>query len=1462
MTKRSVSHRSELSLDSRLPKSADQSLPAPLEETQHVHDSQTGSQSIIQPVSPPEMIDRYKVEGLLGEGGYGQVFKAFDAKLERYVAIKIPHLHKMTSKSALESYRQEARTLAKLDHPSVVAVHDVGDLKNGLPFIVSSFIDGTNLARRMRKDPFSLAEGMQILVTIGQALAYVHSRDVVHRDIKPANILLSLDEQPFLADFGLALREELGQTDNRRVGTPSYMSPEQARGETHLVDGRSDLFSLGVVMYEMLTGKLPFRGEDRETMLQNLMHKEPRPLRQINAAIPRELERICLKAMAKRSTDRYGSAADFVDDLEAYLAEFDRVPSNMESAISSGAIERSERVFVVPRGLRSFDKHDSAFFNRLLPGPYDRDWTPESILFWKRNIEALENDNPLRIGVIYGPSGCGKSSFIQAGLVPMLDSSIQTVFVEATRDDTETRVLRGVRKRIPGLSLQDLPETLAEVRRKGEQGDRSRLLIVIDQFEQWLHGRSELETSQLALALRQCDGVSLQCILLLRDDFWLAMSRLATVLEIPLKQNQNVTLVDLFSPHHARRVLADFGVAYDRLPAAPDERTIEQNQFLDQAIDELSEDGKIIPVRLSVFVEMMKSQPWESASLANMGGVEGIGTQFLEECFSNVHAPASHRVHEQAVRKVLRQLLPEQGGNLKGNMRTEVELMTASGYANEPKQFESLMQILDNELRLITPTDPIGATSDDYSTSESESGIRYFQLTHDFLVPALYEWLNKKQRETKRGRAELRLAEFANLWSSKPISQFTPSFFEWLNIRRLVPAKSWNVAEQRMMSSADKRHVTSMLIGCGVIATLLLGSLVWQKRSRAYALIRQLRTAQTSQVRPLLEQIRGEKMFSPAAIRSLLANVAPGSREELLGRLALRAIDSKVADDDVDWMTDNLLTQPMPMVTVLRDEMGDLADKVVPRCVECLQDDQQEADRRLRAAVVLAKHFPSGKGDEQANQLWKEQAGSVVDAMLQHAITTPSEYNTLVASLASQRELLEPGLAAATLSREPTRVRLSATGILIHYFRDDPKRLLSFALGSSDEQQPSFVEALQKHLPELAPELTKAAFADVDRELPPEEFDRLASRKATAAALLHRIGQGDSTWGLLELSSHPNTRTYLAHRIPMMGGKFDAVLQRLRSEPNASVRQALIICLGQFDWQKQPVEIRQETRAHLQRVFQDDPDSGVHSAAQWLLHKTGDHQWIEEQIQKLTAQERDPKKNWYVSSFGQTMAIIDARNVPKIGYVYEIATSEVSVAQFHKYFPRHEYYKHRSPTPDCPVGLTNWYECLEYCRALSLDLGMPPEDSYPTGLSEKSEEQDVAYVVKGGNYRLPTLAEWTYACKAGTETFSYYGLNQSLIDHYYFHWDISIDEANGMVRYFPGGEKIPNPFGLFAMYDGVSEWSHDNGGRYNEDRRMIHGSHSGQDVRVMKTISIGVARELPNARNGFSGLRVARTVAE
>lgn len=272
-------------------------------------------------VPVPAEVAGYRVSGLLGHGSFGIVYEAADRHTGEKVAIKVPH--RALSDAEAIMARREAEAVAELAHPGIVRLRESGTTADGRQFLVMDYVAGESLRNRLRGTPIGPRQAAVWVGQLAEALHHAHSRSnpVYHRDVKPANILIDRRGKLRLTDFGLAMREDARWNHaDQRAGSWPYMSPEQVRGEAQFVDGRSDIWSLGVILYEMLAGRRPFQGTDERTLEQEILNRPPRPLRTNQHGIPRELDLICQRCLEKAADRRYATAADLADDLRRYLA--------------------------------------------------------------------------------------------------------------------------------------------------------------------------------------------------------------------------------------------------------------------------------------------------------------------------------------------------------------------------------------------------------------------------------------------------------------------------------------------------------------------------------------------------------------------------------------------------------------------------------------------------------------------------------------------------------------------------------------------------------------------------------------------------------------------------------------------------------------------------------------------------------------------------------------------------------------------------------------------------------------------------------------------------------------------------------------------------------------------------------------------------------------------------------------
>ncbi len=370
--------------------------------------SQPGPKAAAPPL--PAKIGRYEVVRLLGEGAFGAVYLANDPQLKRQVAIKTPHARHMRNRRSRKQFLEEAQLAAQLRHPVLVAIHDIQANEEEY-FLVMEYINGKSLADVLHDDwprRRDLRYAARLIADVAEAVHEAHKQGLVHRDLKPANILIDREGNPHVTDFGLAIHEEDQRGRAWEIsGTPAYMAPEQVRGESHRLDGRCDVWSLGVMFYELLTSRRAFGGRKVQDVFDEIVHREPKPPRQIDDAIPSELERVCLRCLAKDVSGRYTTARDLCDDLRRYL-ETDIA----ETSGSDFALVLSRSSFLRSASVMSASTHQSSVATALsnLPHP--------SGAFVGREREVAEVkhwilDEKTPVMTLLGPGGVGKTRLSQ-----------------------------------------------------------------------------------------------------------------------------------------------------------------------------------------------------------------------------------------------------------------------------------------------------------------------------------------------------------------------------------------------------------------------------------------------------------------------------------------------------------------------------------------------------------------------------------------------------------------------------------------------------------------------------------------------------------------------------------------------------------------------------------------------------------------------------------------------------------------------------------------------------------------------------------------------------------------------------------------------------------------------------------------------------------------------------------------
>lgn len=1123
---------------------------------------------------------------------------------------------------------------------------------------------------------------------------------------------------------------------------------------------------------------------------------------------------------------------------------------------------------IAPVGLQPFGAQDAEYYWDLIPGHRDLEGIPETVRFWKTRIEERDAGRTYSVGVLFGPSGGGKTSFVRAGLLPVLSAAVIPVYVDAEADDAEAHLLASVRRMLPELpSACGLGEALAAVRQgRYLQGDQ-KLLMVLDHCERWLRSQTADHTTTLGEWLRECEGGRLQCLLVVRDDAWVTVSRLLHDLDIPLSTSGNAALLDGLDPLCARQTLAALGRGYGALPSGERALTSDQCAFLDEAIDGLSENGLVRPRRLAWFAHVMRRRCWSLSSLPRSLGDQELTTEYLQAAFAD-DAPPPAPLHRRAVHRVLDLLLPEFGSDV-CPASSVAELRFASGYADSQRDFDELICLLEQDLQLIAPTN---ASDESGSDATADAG-RCYRLSQAFLVPAIRSWLTRARLDTRRGRAETLLAERSKWWSVRPSRQELPNFGQWLAIRALTDKRQWTPPQRRMMVHAGRRQgVRAAMVVASLLVILLMAIRVraWRNESVANALVARLLTAETSSVPSLIEELEAHQSTVGPRLLQAYQNSSDDSLTKLHAGLAL----ADGSEAPFDFLSERLMCVEPSQFGAVRECLANRKSRIAERCWASVRDPSVSAADRFRAACALASY-------DAENAHWNdEKFAHFVAAQLVNV--SPSDLVPWREALEPVRERLVPSLSAIYRDQRRSQTeRLFAADVLAHFQKQEPGRLFELLADAEERQFKPLFAQLRGHRARAVELATSEIASSLAEDAGEVEKEALARRQANAAIALIRLGDVAPVRSLLKHSPDPRVASYIIHWLAPREGDARVVLEWYERESDVEIQRALLLCLGEFTAAQLPMALRGRIVDELLAAYRTAPDAGKRAAAAWLLRRWGQADQLVAIDQELRVSEEQLRldaplqRQWYVNAQGQSFVILNGEQPRASGMKrFAIMTTEVTKGQFLRFAPSFSHTESRRyPEPNCPIGGIMWYEAAAYCNWLSEQEGIPSNDwcfepddqgEFGSGLKVKPNFLELS------GYRLPTEQEWEFACRAGTTSGRYYGLSEELLPRYAWY------KENSEQVTWPVGYLKPNAFGLFDMHGGLFEWCHDRvsaagdpaegPGRavadaapvVDTDARVLRGGSFNSHALLVFSAHTSSGR--PHVRSADLGFRVARTL--
>ncbi|MCA9225620.1 MAG: SUMF1/EgtB/PvdO family nonheme iron enzyme [Planctomycetales bacterium] len=1058
-------------------------------------------------------------------------------------------------------------------------------------------------------------------------------------------------------------------------------------------------------------------------------------------------------------------------------------------------------------------------------------------------------------------------------------------------------------------------------------------------------------------ALRQCDGYAVQALLVVRDDFWLALNRFMNSLELPLQEGVNCLMVDRFDERHAKTVLQTLGTAYGRLPRHCEETTAEQRDFVEKAASLLALNGRVSPVSLALFVEFMKSRDWSPETLRAFDGPAGIPGALLDSMFMSAQSPFRQRQHAAAATRVLECLLPPSGVEINNQTRSLAELQTAAGYGADTDSFKDLIRLLDLELRLIAPAAPIilkgsneqsrlrksqdtpSSTSpvlEDKNTTPSETlGAGDYQLTHDYLVSALRAWLRRYQATTPQGRASLLLKDRTDEWQASRDARLLPNWYEYLTIAMRTSRHLRTGAEQAMLSRARHRLARRASIGFSIVAIVMIVlTWVWirHQSARREAMMDNLLVARSEDVMPIAEGIRpwrnalrsridARQLPIEKRIRFHIGMLPDENAVEELTRIIVEGDDDPRQIDDFALVCRALRPVREMAITKLRNYAGgELAPAARFRVNAALL---MLDDLSAEYAEHVTRHLLTFSDERRGlwNAIWQEKMVLLHETLLrvfeEPPISVTNDGDKAVSDAAFQ--MLREHFAEDV----PTRVLL---------IQEARAQQLHSVLPTNRNSRDWLLE-LRDHLIRAASVPTSEYFSSAPSHAePPASYGISAKPSSDTESVGVRIGfpenEGetfDPTWtsrlkrancglavlylsALLENESTAETGVaplswdeqlrgemlYQLARANLPRGwlerRFVQAAESAKTSPQELrwLMLAIGLCesgensnrseqVGYEDGKARSIA-RTDVAAVIREQLEANPDSGVHSAAWWLLKR-----WeLESEAELPRVANLGHDSDWEDTGSGLTMLrfhtdphrLQSLRDVLQESHLFRLhekrlfplsthfslSATEITRGQFRDVVGPGLTAGEPELNGNLPRNQVRWHEAGEFCNQLSKKANMPPEQWAYDPIRREFDTSKVGF-------RLPTWMEWQYAVHGDSTQSRFFGESDAMLDEY--AWYNYNSRKSG---FLPVATKLPSPVGLFDVYGNVAEWTADTlsddsegitvalivGGAYDDVPAVVRNR-----VWLSETIIVaGVQQHVLRETLGSMGFRVARTLPE